>query len=180
MGPLQQVLRQVLEDRCVQLVSNLLSVTFGCDKIRIPKHSQMPEHGDRSPDQAAKYAALADHFGALFVLAGFAVENYTKARLLANRGLSSPAARRTRRSPRPPVVTNASITVAATSTRDVEYVRPRLFAMPAAYNARQGSHRRISRCAPHPAQRGRCELAATGGSDGRNITCDENPISCRS
>ena len=41
--------------------------------------------GDRSPAQAAKYAALADHFGAFFVLAGFAVENYLKARLLANR-----------------------------------------------------------------------------------------------
>jgi hypothetical protein len=41
--------------------------------------------GDRSPEQAAKYAALADHFGAFFVLAGFAVENYLKARLLANR-----------------------------------------------------------------------------------------------
>ena len=31
MRPLQQVLRQVLEDRGVQLVSNLLSVTFGGD-----------------------------------------------------------------------------------------------------------------------------------------------------
>lgn len=41
--------------------------------------------GDRSPEQAARYAALADHFGAFFVLAGFAVENYLKARLLANR-----------------------------------------------------------------------------------------------
>ena len=41
--------------------------------------------GDRSPEQAAKYAALADHFGAFFVLAGFAVENYLKARLLASR-----------------------------------------------------------------------------------------------
>ena len=35
--------------------------------------------GDRSPEQAAKYGALADHFGAFFVLAGFAVENYLKA-----------------------------------------------------------------------------------------------------
>jgi hypothetical protein len=45
--------------------------------------------GDPSPEQAAKYAALADHFGAFFVLAGFSVENYLKARLLANRIASS-------------------------------------------------------------------------------------------
>jgi hypothetical protein len=37
--------------------------------------------GGRSPEQAAMYGALADHFGAFFVLTGFAVENYVKARL---------------------------------------------------------------------------------------------------
>jgi hypothetical protein len=42
MRPLQQVLREILEDRCVQLVPNLLSVTFGGDEISIPKHSEMP------------------------------------------------------------------------------------------------------------------------------------------
>jgi len=41
--------------------------------------------GDRSPEQAEEYAELADHFGAFFVLAGFAVENYLKARLVADR-----------------------------------------------------------------------------------------------
>jgi hypothetical protein len=40
---------------------------------------------DRSREQAAKYGALADHFGAFFVLGGFASRNYLKAHLLANR-----------------------------------------------------------------------------------------------
>ena len=45
MRPFQQVLRQILEDRCVQLVSNLLPLTFGGDKTRIPKHSEVPGDG---------------------------------------------------------------------------------------------------------------------------------------
>jgi hypothetical protein len=39
---------------------------------------------DRTPEQTAEYEALAEHYAAFFVLAGFAVENYLKARLLAN------------------------------------------------------------------------------------------------
>jgi len=36
----------------------------------------------RTPEQSAEYAALMEHFGAFFVLAGLAVENAIKARLL--------------------------------------------------------------------------------------------------
>jgi hypothetical protein len=43
--PLQQVLRQILEDRRVQLVSDLLSVPFGGDEPRISKHGKMSRDG---------------------------------------------------------------------------------------------------------------------------------------